>query len=67
MTARDAQQGVALRWFFAVTGVAAFYLELLFFQARPVIIGAALTMMGYPLAAWIDSLRRSPKKEGDSE
>jgi hypothetical protein len=54
---------MAFRWFFAVAGVAAFYVELLFFTARPVIIGATLTMMGYPLAAWLDGLRRGSKDD----
>jgi hypothetical protein len=67
MTGRDTQATTALRWFFALAGVGAFYLELLFFTARPVVIGATLTMMGYPLAAWLDQLRRAPKKEGDDK
>lgn len=65
MTDRDTRSATAFRWFFAVAGVIAFYVELLFFTARPVIIGAALTMMGYPFAAYLDSIRGSKGKGGE--
>ena len=61
MSDRETRFSTAFRWFVGGAGVLAFFVEMLWFEARPIIVGATLTMMGYPFAAELDRLRRSPK------
>lgn len=58
MSDRATRSSTALRLVVVVAGVGAFYWEMIFGLARPVVIGGALTMMGYPATAWIDQIRR---------
>jgi len=64
MTDRETRSSVAFKWFMGVGGMVAFYLELVLFGARPVVIAAALALMGYPGAEWLDRLRQGKKGEG---
>lgn len=63
MTDRETRSSTAFKWFMGMAGVVAFYLELVLFNARPVVIAAALAMMGYPGAEWLDRLRQLKKGE----
>jgi hypothetical protein len=64
MTDRETRSSTAFKWFMGVAGMIAFYVELVFFEARPVVVAAALAMMGYPGAEWLDRLRQLKKGEG---
>jgi hypothetical protein len=64
MTDRETRSSTAFKWFMGVAGVVAFYVELGWFGGRPVIVAAALAMMGYPGAEWLDRLRQFKKGEG---
>ena len=66
MTNRETRSAAASRWFVLVAGVALLYIEVILLAGRPLVIGAALTMIGFPGASWIDrvGLRR---EKGTSE
>lgn len=68
MTDRETRSATANRWFVLVTGVALLYLEVIWLGGRPIVIGAALTMIGFPGASWLDRVgfkRNGNGKEKD--
>ena len=64
MSDRATRSSAALRLVVVLGGVGAFYWEMIWGEARPAVIGGALTMMAYPATAWIDRLRR---ERGEAE
>lgn len=67
MTNRETRSATANRWFVLVAGVALLYIEVIWLDGRPIVIGAALTMIGFPGASWLDRVgfKRNGKEKDE--